>query len=184
MISVLPWLIFDLFMNLTFNNIVNVFAKIPLIGWLLGMILYVPFVGLYLGISIWSLLNSLLVSILIFRGNPNSEFCIAEFMKTVEVFEGNGVHSMIIARWFYEHCQWIWGSGCFLNSSMPWMNGVWAPATEISVPLAIVKLFFLMIPYSAIFIIPFWPIILSFGRWILAILAKLPAISGNGKGRD
>lgn len=101
---------------------------------------------------------------------------------------------MIIVRFYHDHCQWLWGGAGFMHSYYPWQNGCgkgwvegsdfWWPVGEIPVPMMIVKLLLLALPYMILFVAPLFPVLWSFVRPVLGACAKLPAVSGNGDGRD
>ena len=191
----LPWAIWEFFMFLTFNNIINCFAKLPsIIGGFFGFILTLPFSGIAAAVSIWAYLQTILMGILTFRGNPNDPFCVNFIKNCVEPLEFGGEHSFVIVRYYYEHCQWIWGGAGFQHSWFPWQNGCgagwthgsfWWPSGEmLPVEFQIIKLFLLCFPYMMLFILPLLPVIWSITRPIVGACASLPAVSGNGDGRD
>lgn len=189
-VTFIPWIIWDYLMRLTFYNVINCIAKLPsFIGVLLGFLFTLPFAAVGIGISLWAYTQSLLIALLTFRGDPNTEFC-AKFVETcIGAFESDGFHHMIIARFYYEHCQWLWGGAGFMHSYYPWQNGcgtgVWfGVGNELPIPVMIIKLLLLALPYMFMFILPILPVLWSFTRPIVGAMAKLPAISGNGDGRD
>ena len=188
----IPWGIWELFMFLTFNNIINLFAKLPsFIGAIFGFVLTLPFAGIALAVSIWAYVQTFLMGLLTFRGF--GDFPQSFITSCVEPFESEGFHSFIIARFYHDHCQWLWGGASFMHSWYPWQNGCgggwsagdfWWPVCEIPVPFMIVKLFLLALPYMAMFVLPLVPIFWSLSRPFVGAFARLPAVSGNGDGRD
>ena len=190
----IPWGIWELFMYLTFNNIINAFAKLPsFIGGLLGFVLTLPFAAVAVVVSIWAYIQTFLMGILTFRGFYG-DFA-QSFIKTcVEPFEEGWPKSFIIARYYYEHCQWLWGGASCMYSYFPWQNGCgkgwvdgsdfWWPVCQIPVPFMCIKLLLLGLPYMAMFVLPLIPIIWSITRPFVGAFSALPAVSGNGDGRD
>lgn len=191
----IPWGIWELFMFLTFNNIINAIAKLPgCLGSLLGFVLTLPFAAVAAAVSLWAYLQTALMGILTFRGFSDTHFPEKFLSGCVIPFESEGCHHMIIARYYYEHCQWIWGGAGFMHSYFPWQNGCgkgwldgsdfWWPVCEIPIPIAIIKLFLLALPYMAMFVLPLLPLLWSITRPLVGALSALPAVSGNGDGRD
>ena len=190
----IPWGLWELFMYLTFNNIINAAAKLPsFIGILLGFVLTLPFAAVALAIALWTYVQTFLMALLTFRGFSEN-FSDTFLTSCVSAFESEGCHHMIIARFYYEHCQWLWGGASFMYSYYPWQNGCgkgwvegsdfWWPVGEIPIPVVIIKLFFLGLPYMFLFVAPLLPVLWSFTRPFVGAFAKLPAASGNGDGRD
>ena len=188
----IPWGIWELFMYLTFNNIINAVAKLPsFIGGLLGFILTLPFAGIAATVSIWAYLQTILMGLLTFRGF--SDHFAENFISGWLVPFEDGV-PFVIARYYYDHCQWIWGGACFQYSYFPWQNGCgqgwlegsdfWWPICPTPVPFQIMKLLILALPYMAMFILPLLPILWSITRPFVGAFSRLPAVSGNGDGRD
>ena len=93
-------------MFLTVNNIVNAFAKLPsFIGGLLGFMLTFPFAGIAVGVSIWAYIQTFLMEILAFRGFFD-DFAPNFIKICIEPLETGWPKSFIIARYYFEHCQW------------------------------------------------------------------------------
>lgn len=191
----IPWAIWEGFMFLTFNNIINAFAKLPsFIGAFFGFVLTVPFAIVSVGVCVWAYAQTILMGILTFRGDPSSEFCQTFIEKMVLPWESKGCHSFVIVRYYYEHCQWLWGGAGFEHSWFPWQNGCgqgwgnldfWWPVGEtLPVEFKIIKLILLALPYLALFVLPIIPLVWSLFRPIVGALSALPAVSGNGDGRD
>lgn len=189
----LPWGIWELFMYLTFNNIINLFAKLPsFIGFIFGFVLTLPFAAISTAVCIWAYIQTILMGILTFRGF--SEDFAQTFIETCVVpWEQGWPKSFVIVRYYYEHCQWIWGGACCQYSWFPWQNqcgqgwlngDFWWPICDIPVPFKIIKLVLLGIPYMAMFILPLIPCLWSAFRPFLGGFSCLPAVSGNGDGRD
>lgn len=184
-----PWLLWDGIMRLTYYNFVNLVAKVPsFFGNLLGFVFSLPAAGVSLGISIWTGAQGILIALLTFRGDPNTEFC-RTFGENFIQNSGNEIAKFHILQFYYEHCQWIWGGAGFMHSYYPWQCGLdesplFSSGAILPVPVMIIKLFLLAIPYMALFIIPIVPIIWSLARPIVGAMSRLPAISGNGDGRD
>lgn len=183
---VIPWAIWELFMFLTFNNIINLFAKLPsIIGAFFGFVLTLPFAIIATTVSIWAYAQALLMGLLTFHGNANLEFCKTFVEKMIVPWESQNFHSFFIVRFYYEHCQWIWGGAAFNVSYFPWQNGVWANVGEmLPIPIMILKLLIMAIPYFMMFVLPILPVIWSVLRPFVGGAARLPAVSGNGDGRD
>lgn len=189
----IPWGLWELFMYLTFNNIINLFAKLPsFIGFLFGFILTLPFAGIAFGITLWCYIQTCLMGILTFRGFSEN-FASTFIQKCVEPLEGSWPYSFVIVRYYFDHCQWLWGGAGFQYSYFPWQNGCgggwgagsfWWPICDIPVPFQIIKLFLLALPYVALFALPLLPLLWSFFRPLVGGFAALPAVSGNGDGRD
>ena len=190
----IPWGIWELIMYLTVNNIINAAAKLPsFIGVLLGFVLTLPFAAVSLAISIWAYIQTALMALLTFRGFSGN-FADTFLTGIVSHFESEDCRHMIIVRFYYEHCQWLWGGANFMQSYYPWQNGCgkgwvegsdfWWPICEIPVPIMIIKLFLLALPYMALFVLPLFPIIWSLAKPFVGAGAQLPSVSQNGDGRD
>ncbi len=194
--AIVPWGIWELFMYLTFNNIINAAAKLPgCLGSLLGFVLTLPFSAVALGIALWTYVQTFLMALLTFIGGPMEGGSSASFITDyVSAFESEGCHHMILVRFYHDHCQWLWGGAGFMHSYYPWQNGCgkgwvegsdfWWPVGEIPIPVVIIKLFFLALPYMFLFVAPLFPVIWSLTRPFLGATAHLPAVSDNGDGRD
>lgn len=194
--AIVPWGIWELFMYLTFNNIINAAAKLPgCLGSLVGFVLTLPFAAVALAISLWTYVQTFLMALLTFLGGPLEGGSSGRFISDyVSAFESEECHHMIIVRFYYEHCQWLWGGAGFMHSYYPWQNGCgkgwvegsdfWWPVGEIPIPVVIIKLLFLALPYMILFVAPLFPIIWSLTRPFLGATAHLPAVSNNGDGRD
>ena len=188
--AVIPWFIWDFLMRCTFYNIINWIAKLPSIfGIFFGFILTLPAAIVSICITLWAYANTLLIALLTFRGDPDTTFCQEFGTRCIEAFESEGCHHMIIARFYYEHCKWIWGGAGFMHSYFPWQSGcgegpLFGVGETLPVPMIIVKLFLLAFPYLLMFVLPLFPVIWSFSRPVLGAMAKFPAISENGDGRD
>lgn len=181
----IPWGIWEVFMYLTFNNVINWVSKIPtFIGWIIGFIFALPFAIPGLLISIWCYAQTLMMAILVLNGDPTSNYA-KNYLDIVNVWEFENPGNMIIARFFYNHMQWLWGGASMFRGSYFWQNGVWINiGDELSPPFALLKLVVLCIPYTLIFLFPLMPLCWSIFRPILGACRKLPAISDNGTGRD
>jgi hypothetical protein len=181
----IPWYIWEGFMYLTFNNVINFVSKIPtFLGWLIGFCFAAPFAIPTTMIAIWTYLQILVMGGLVITGDPNSHW-VKELMDLVTAMEGSSGGSMFLVRFFKEHMQWLWGAGSILKSTFPWQNGVWAAVgEELSPPMMIIKLFILAIFYVIIFAVPILPIIWGLCRPIAGACSILPALMNNGDGRD
>lgn len=189
----IPWLLWELFMYLTFNNIINFFAKAPgVIGYFLGFVLTLPAAAIATTISIWAYVQTFLMGLLTFRGFYDG-FAYTFIEECVAPFESGWPKSFVIVRYYYEHCQWIWGGAGFQYSYFPWQNGCgpgwaqgsfWCPPCETGIIFWIVKLLLLALPYMALFILPLFPVIWSALRPFVGACSALPAVSGNGDGKD
>lgn len=189
----IPWAIWEFFMFLTFNNVINLFAKAPgFIGWILGFFLTLPSAAIATAVSIWAYIQAFLMGLLTFRGFANG-FSNKFIEDCVMPLENGWTGSLFIVRYYYEHCQWIWGGAGFQYSYYPWQNGCgpgwshgsfWCPPCETPVAFWIIKLFLLAIPYLALFVVPLFPVVWSFTRPIVGACSALPAVSGNGDGKD
>lgn len=178
----IPWGIMFLIMYLTFNNILNAIGKLPSVfGYFFGFICSLPFAVVYVTISIWTYAQTCLMGVLTFRGLDMADGFIANYVEPVE---GELPGSLFLVRFYYEHFQWLWGGLSFMYSLFPWNNGVWCEARPLEIPLVILKLFILAPFYTVIFIIPFLPIIWGVMMPILGACSRLPAVSGNGDGKD
>lgn len=183
------WFLWDGIMRLTYYNFVNLVAKVPsFIGNILGFVFTLPAAAVSLGISIWTGAQGILIALLTFRGDPNTEFC-KTFGENFIQNSGDGIAKFHILQFYYEHCQWIWGGAGFMHSYFPWQCGLgdgalFSSGAVLPVPAMIIKLFLLGLPYMALFVIPIAPIIWSLVRPIVGAMSRLPAISGNGDGRD
>lgn len=186
----IPWFIWDCLMRLTFYNVINCIAKLPsFIGAFFGFIFTLPVAAVGIGISIWAYVQALLIALLTFRGDPDTTFCQEFLTRCIGAFESEGCNHMFIARFYYEHCQWIWGGAGFMHSYYPWQNGcgtgpLFGVGETLPVPAMIAKLFLLALPYMLMFILPIFPVLWSFTRPIVGAMAKLPSICENGDGRD
>lgn len=195
-IALAPWGLWEIFMYLTFYNIINAVAKLPsFLGILLGFVLTLPFSAVALGIALWTYVQTFLMALLTFIGGPMEGGSTASFITDcVSAFESEGCHHMILVRFYHDHCQWLWGGAGFMHSYYPWQNGCgkgwvegsdfWWPVGEIPIPVVIIKLFFLALPYMFLFVAPLLPVIWSLIRPFLGATAHLPAVSNNGDGRD
>lgn len=184
----IPFFIWEGFMFLTFNNIINLFAKLPsFIGWLFGFILTLPFAIIATTVTLWAYIQACLMGLLTFRGfyGGFAEHFIQDY---VTPWESGWPKSFVIARYYYEHCQWLWGGAGFQYSFFPWQNNCgggwmngdfWWPVCEIPVPFMIIKLILLAIPYMALFVLPLLPLLWSIVRPFVGAAAALPAVSGN-----
>lgn len=180
----IPWGIWVLFLYLTFNNLINLIAKIRHVGPLLGFILTLPFAGVSVVVTVWAYVQVAMMGILTFRGYAGYGICNTFIEDLVEPWEKDLPYSFVIARYYYEHMQWLWGGAGFMGSYFPWENGVMVPVHGMGVIGWCVKLFFLALPYMALFVLPLLPVLWSFSMPILGALSHLPAVSGNGNGRD
>lgn len=181
----LPWFAWEGLMALTFNNLINLVAKIPtFIGWIIGFVFALPFAIPGIAISIWCYIQVALMGILVLNGDPTSTFA-KNFLKYIEEWEFSNPGCMFIARFFYEHMQWLWGGASIFRGYFFWQNGTWIEiGSELPIPIVIVKTFLLAIPLMAMFIVPLIPVVWSICRPIIGACSGLPAISGNGDGRD
>lgn len=181
----IPWGIWEGFMYLTFNNVINAISKIPtFIGIIIGFVFALPFAIPGIVISIWFYIQTIFMGILVWCGDPTNEFAV-NFLKLIEKFEFGNPGCMFVARYFYEHMQWLWGGASIFRGYYFWQNGVWMDlGNELDVPFVILKIVVLAIPLSIMGIVPFIPVIWSIFRPIAGALSILPAISGNGDGRD
>lgn len=180
----LPWGIWECFMYLTFNNLINLVAKIPtFIGVIIGFLFALPFAIPGIVISIWCYIQVIFMALLIFNGDPTSDFA-TNYLSCVSVWEFDTPGCLFIARFFYNHCQWLWGGAGMFRGYYFWQNGVWMDiGEELPVPLIIVKLFLLAIPYMLMFLLPLFPVLWSITRPFVGAFSHLPAVSGNGDGR-
>jgi len=182
----IPWLIWEGFMYLTFNNLINLLAKgegvFGFLGKVLAFIIMLPFAGVSTVLSLWAYFQTVLMGILTFHGAANSVFCKNFIQNYVVPWETDFHYGMIIVRWYYDYMQCIWGGSSFMVAYYPWQNGVMmaAPTEVLPVPMMIIKLVLLSIPFTIMFVVPLVPIIRSFNRAIVAAMGKLPSISGNG----
>lgn len=181
----IPWGLLELFMYYTFNNIMNAVSKIPTVfGWIIGFLFALPFSIPGIVLSTWCYFQIAFMGELVIKGDPTSSY-VHKFPNNLAFFEGGYDGSMIIARFFYDHCQWLWGSSSIFKGLYPWQNGVWCAAGDpLSPPISVIKIFVLCIPYSLMFILPLIPVIWSLFRPIVAACSKLPAVTDNGNGRD
>ena len=189
--AIVPWGIWELFMYLTFNNIINAAAKLPgCLGSLLGFVLTLPFSAVALAISLWTFVQTFLMALLTFLGGPLGVGSSGRFITDyVSAFESEGCHHMIIVRFYHDHCQWLWGGAGFMHSYYPWQNGCgkgwvdgsdfWWPVGEIPVPMMIVKLFLLALPYMLLFVAPLFPVLWSRVRPFLDASARLAAVESE-----
>ena len=191
----IPWAIWELFMYLTFNNIINAFAKLPsFIGWLFGFVLTLPFSLISTLVCIWAYIQTILIGVLTYNGNPNSEFCKTFIEDCVVPWEGSWPHSFVIIRYYYYHMQWLWGGAEPKTGWFFWQNGCgegwfkgdfwWPVGQELPVPFICLKLILLALPYIVVFVVPLFPILWSILRPFVGGMALLPSASGNGDGRD
>jgi len=180
----LPWGIWEGFMYLTFNNLINLVAKIPtFIGVIIGFLFALPFAIPGIVISIWCYIQVIFMALLIFNGDPTSDFA-TNYLSSVSAWEFDTPGSLFIARFFHDHCQWLWGGAGMFRGYFFWQNGVWMDiGEELPVPMIIVKLFLLAIPYMLMFLLPLFPVLWSITRPFVGALSLLPAVSGNGDGR-
>lgn len=181
----LPWAIWEFFMYLTFNNVINLISKIPtFIGFILGFLIALPFAIPGIVVSIWSYIQIIFMGILVINGDPTSTFA-TNYMTYIEQWEMSGPGSMVIARFFYEHMQWLWGGASMFRGYFFWQNGVWADiGNELPVPAIIIKMLVLSIPIMAMFLLPLIPVVWSLFRPLAGAMSVLPALSDNGDGRD
>lgn len=181
----IPWGIWEFFMYLTFNNLINLVSKIPsFLGLVIGFMFALPFAIPGIVISTWCCIQTIFMALLVFNGDPTSDFAV-NYLKCVEIFEFGDPGIMFIARFFYNHMQWFWGGASMFRGYFFWQNGVWMDiGAELDVPFIILKLFLLAIPFMAMFIIPLLPVLWSITRPFCGALSILPAISGNGEGRN
>lgn len=184
----IPWAIWEFFMYLTFNNIINLFAKLPsFIGFIFGFALSLPFAIVSTTICIWAYLQTVLMGILTFKGFTDPDFTATFVQNMIEPWEEGWPKLFIIARYYYDHCQWLWGGASFMQSYFPWQNNCgggwmagdfWWPVCEIPVPFMIIKLFLLALPYVLLFALPLLPILWSALRPFVGGFAALPAVTG------
>ena len=181
----LPWALWEGFMYLTFNNLINLIAKIPtFIGAIIGFMFSLPFAIPGIVVSIWCYIQVIFMGILIFNGDPTSTFA-KNYLTYVADWEFSTPGCMFIARFFYNHCQWLWGGAGIFRGYYFWQNGVWQDIScELPIPLVIVKVFLLAIPYMLMFLLPLLPVLWSISRPFIGAFSFLPAISGNGDGRN
>lgn len=181
----IPFAIWELFMYFTFNNVINLFAKIPFIGPLLAFLIAIPFAIISTTISLWALLQAWLMGILTFCGDATSTFCKNFIQGCVVPWEDHWSHSFVIIRFYYDHMQWLWGGANFMKSWFFWQNGCWCDVGNLlPIPFAIIKVFLLALPYTLMFVLPILPVLWSFLRPIVGACSRLPAVSGNGDGRN
>ena len=191
----IPWGIWELFMFLTFNNIINLFAKLPsFIGAFFGFVLTLPFAIVSTIVVLWAYIQSIMMGLLTLRGVGNSIYCKNFINEIVVPIESSFRFPFVIVRYYYDHMQWLWGGAGFTNSWFFWQNGCgkgwlegdfwWPCGAELPVPFQIIKLFLLGLPYIAMFILPLIPLLWCIFRPIVGACCALPAISGNGDGRD
>ena len=183
----IPWVIWEGFMYYTFNNIINAIAKIPtFIGWIIGFLFALPFAIPGIVLSIWCYVQTVLMGVLVFLGDcPETSPTIANFPKIIDALAGpDSSCPMFILKYFYEHMKWVWGGAGLFKGYFFWQNNVWADCSEIPVPIMIVKLFLLCLPYMCLFVLPLIPVLWSIFRPIIGACSMLPAVSDNGDGRD
>lgn len=181
----IPFFIWEGFMYLTFNNLINAVAKIPTwIGFIIGYLFALPFAIPGLVFMTWCYIQTLFMGILTLAG-ADSAFA-TNYINNLQVWEFDNPGIMFIARFYYNHCQWLWGGAGFFRGYYFWQNGVWADActTDMPVPIMICKLFILCIPYMMMFILPIIPLLWSLFRPLVGAASCLPAVSENGDGRD
>lgn len=181
----IPWCVWEGFMWLTFNNIINAIAKIPtFIGWLIGFIVALPFAIPGIVISIWCYIQTIIMGILVLNGDPTSTYA-QNYLKIVEDWEFSTPGCMFVARYFYNNMQWLWGGASIFRGYFFWQNGVWMDiGNELSVPFTILKTFLLAIPILLMFVLPLLPVLWSITRPFVGAASCLPAVSENGDGRD
>ena len=123
MMALLPWGIWEIFMYLTFNNIINAAAKIPgFFGYLLGFVLTLPATAVAMTVSIWTYIQTFLMGLLTFRGFANG-FANIFIEECVAPLESGWPRCFVLVRFYYERCQWLWGGAGFQYSYYPWQNG-------------------------------------------------------------
>ena len=181
----LPWAIWEGFMYLTFNNLINLVAKIPtFIGVIIGFMFALPFAIPGIVLCLWCYIQVILMAILVFIGDPTNEYA-ANYLKWIEIWEFSSPGCMFIARFFYENCQWLWGSASIFKGYYFWQNGVWMDVgQELPVPFSIIKIFLLSPAYALMTLLPQLPVLWSIVRPFAGAFSRLPAVSGNGTGRD
>lgn len=181
----IPWGLWEGVMYFTFNNVMNFVSKIPtFIGWFIGYVFALPFCIPGIVIAFWSYVQVLFMSILVLNGDPNSTFA-QNYLTYVSEWEFSSPGCMVVARFFYNHMQWLWGCGSVCKSFYPWQNGVWADVSiDLPIPVTCIKIFLLGIPYTLMFIIPLLPLVWSIFRPIIAANSHLPSVLDNGDGRD
>ena len=182
----IPFFIWEGFMYLTFNNLINAVAKIPgCIGFLIGFMFAIPFAVPGAALMLWCYIQTVFMAVLTFVAYPGSDFA-ANYLEYVRMFEFDDPGIMFLARFYYNHCQWLWGGGGFFRGYYFWQNGVWADACtdDLPVPIMICKLFLLCIPYMLMFVLPLVPLCWSILRPIVGGMSRLPAVSDNGDGKD
>ena len=180
----IPWGIWKGFLYLTFNNIINFIAKIPFIGPILGFLFSIPFASVSIIVTIWAYVQVVLMGILTIQGYAGYGICNTFLEDYVIPLESDLPNSFIIARYYYEHMQWVWGGAGIMGSYFPWENGVMVPIHGTGPIGWVIKAIFLALPYTAMFIFPLFPVLWSFTMPISGALARLPSISQNGTGRD
>ena len=176
---------FEIIMALTFNNLINAVAKAPgCLGRFLGFIFALPFGAFALGLSIWSTIQGEFIALRIFYGGktPGEEF----LQSYVIPMEGEWPGCMFLVRFFVNQYQCIWGGSSFMFAYFPFQNGVMLPLENdpLPVPMMIIKLFFLGVPYVILFLIPLIFVVRAITWSFIGAVGRLPAISGNGTGQD
>ena len=157
MMALLPWGIWEIFMYLTFNNIINAAAKVPgFFGYLLGFVLTLPATAVATTVSIWTYIQTFLMGLLTFRGLAHG-FSNTFIEECVAPLESGWPGSLVLVRFYYERFQWLWGGAGFQYSYYPWQNGCgpgwkdgsfWCQPCETPVVFWIIKLF-LLVPVVA-----------------------------------